>query len=166
MKLRLTGPEGQLIERDLGNGTISIGRALDNDLIIADQTVSRHHCIISFDAGEGFAVLEEVKSRYGTSVNNQSLERSAVLSPDDRFSVGMWNGEVYDETLRGGTDQLETRKLNTFDSEPRATMRSTRKTRIIDGSLGNKRTTRLLLLLSGGVLLLLLLLFFLNDAGS
>lgn len=166
MKLRLTGPEGQVIERDLGNGTVSIGRAPDNDLIIADQTVSRHHCVISFDAQEGVAVLEEAQSRYGTSVNNQSLDRPAVLSPDDRFSVGMWNGEVFDETLRGGSDQLETRKLSTFDTVSKATMRSTRKTRIIDGSLGNKRTTRLLLLLSGGVLLLLLLLFFLNDAGS
>ena len=43
MKLRLTGPEGQVIERDLGKEAISIGRALENELVIAGQTVSRHN---------------------------------------------------------------------------------------------------------------------------
>lgn len=64
---------------------VSIGRASDNDLIINDFGVSRHHAKIVLDHGECFVV--DLNSRNGTRLNNGMVSR-ADLKDGDEISLG------------------------------------------------------------------------------
>lgn len=59
---------------------ISIGRKLDNDLVIQDALVSREHAEIRYE-GEQF-VLYDLNSTGGTFVNNKKIERCILYSGD------------------------------------------------------------------------------------
>lgn len=78
---------GDLAERDypLTKTLISIGRGLDNDLVIDDPRVSRHHAQITFR--HGHYLLRDQRSTNGTFVNNQPVE-TVVLASGDRVSLG------------------------------------------------------------------------------
>ena len=47
-------------------GKLSIGRLEGNDLLLRDDLVSRHHCVIEKD-GDGFR-LTDLSSRFGSFV--------------------------------------------------------------------------------------------------
>lgn len=69
----------------LGDDPVTIGRARDNDLVLTDRMVSRHHCVIERD---GDAVrLRDLKSTYGTTVNGRTVDE-ATLSAGDRIGIG------------------------------------------------------------------------------
>ena len=70
---------------DLGAALIAIGRAADNDVILDDPQVSRHHCQLKLQHGAyGFVDLQ---SRNGSTVNGQRVEEIA-LADGDRIRVG------------------------------------------------------------------------------
>ena len=73
------------VQFDLGGPLIGIGRASDNDVILDDPMVSRHHCQLKLQHGAyGFA---DLGSRNGSSVNGQPVSQIA-LGPGDRIRVG------------------------------------------------------------------------------
>ncbi|WP_432159292.1 FHA domain-containing protein [Streptomyces sp. NRRL F-5630] len=68
---------------------MSIGRALENDLVVSDLQVSRHHA--EFHATpEGRFEIRDLGSHNGTYVNGQPLPKSgsARLGPQDTVGVG------------------------------------------------------------------------------
>lgn len=64
---------------------LSIGRGLDNDLVIDDPRVSRHHAQITFR--HSHYLLRDLRSTNGTFVNAQSVD-AVVLAPGDIVSIG------------------------------------------------------------------------------
>ncbi len=68
---------------------VSIGRASDNDIIINDFGVSRHHARISFSNSEVYIV--DLNSRNGTRVNNVLVTRGNLHDGDEinlgKFSI-------------------------------------------------------------------------------
>lgn len=60
---------------------VSIGRASDNDLIINDFGVSRHHAKITVGSSESFIV--DLNSRNGTRVNNILVTRGDLKDGDE-----------------------------------------------------------------------------------
>jgi sigma-B regulation protein RsbU (phosphoserine phosphatase) len=74
-------------ERDveISQTPFTLGRQSDNDLVLLDNRVSRHHARVIRDL-EGF-VLEDVESRHGTYVNGDRVERY-LLKNGDRISLG------------------------------------------------------------------------------
>ena len=78
---------GDLAGRDfpLTKTLISIGRGLDNDLVIDDPRVSRHHAQITFR--HSHYLLRDQRSTNGTFVNNQPIE-TVVLASGDTVSIG------------------------------------------------------------------------------
>jgi hypothetical protein len=78
---------GELANRDfpLAKTLLSIGRGLDNDLVIDDPRVSRHHAQITFR--HGHYLLRDLRSTNGSFVNNQPIE-AVVLAPGDVVSIG------------------------------------------------------------------------------
>ena len=61
------------VQFDLGGALISIGRASDNDVIVDDPLVSRHHCQLKLQHGAyGFA---DLGSRNGSWVNGAAGQR-------------------------------------------------------------------------------------------
>ncbi|MEU6867196.1 FHA domain-containing protein [Streptomyces sp. NPDC046876] len=65
-----------------------IGRALDNELVVSDLQVSRHHA--EFRSAGGRFEIHDLGSHNGTYVNGQPLPKSgtALLGPNDIVGVG------------------------------------------------------------------------------
>jgi pSer/pThr/pTyr-binding forkhead associated (FHA) protein len=64
---------------------LRVGRAADNDLVIHDATVSRHHARLVFEGGA--LVLYDEGSTNGTFVNEQRITRQP-LKPGDTLRFG------------------------------------------------------------------------------
>jgi FhaA, N-terminal domain/FHA domain len=74
-----------LVRFDLGSALISVGRASDNDVIVDDPEVSRHHCQLKLQHGAySFA---DLGSRNGSWVNGQPVSEVA-LGPGDSIMIG------------------------------------------------------------------------------
>ena len=82
----LVSTDGQPpVQFDLGGPLIGIGRASDNDVILDDPLVSRHHCQLKLQHGAyGFA---DLGSRNGSFVNGQQVNEIA-LGPGDVIRIG------------------------------------------------------------------------------
>ncbi len=78
---------GDMSDRDyhITRTLISVGRGLDNDLVIDDPRVSRHHAQITFR--HGHYLLRDLRSTNGTFVNQQPIE-AVVLASGDVISFG------------------------------------------------------------------------------
>ena len=64
---------------------MSIGRSKDNDVILADQTISRNHANI-MQTNEGY-LLTDLGSFNGTEVNEESIQ-STLLRHNDQIKIG------------------------------------------------------------------------------
>lgn len=67
------------------SGSIKIGRATDNDIVIPDVLASRHHATLV--PGPGGTTIRDNKSINGTFVNGQRVD-AATLSPGDVVTIG------------------------------------------------------------------------------
>lgn len=76
---------GPAVQFDAGGSVISIGRASDNDVILDDPEVSRHHCQLKLQ--HGTYSLADLGSRNGSWVNGDSVSEVA-LGPGDRIRIG------------------------------------------------------------------------------
>ncbi len=73
------------VQFDLGGPLIGLGRASDNDVIVDDPMVSRHHCQLKLQHGAySFA---DLGSRNGSTVNGQPVSEIA-LGPGDVIRIG------------------------------------------------------------------------------
>ena len=70
---------------DLGGALIGIGRASDNDVIVDDPMVSRHHCQLKLQ--HGAYSFTDLGSRNGSTVNGETVSQVA-LGPGDLIRVG------------------------------------------------------------------------------
>lgn len=86
------------------NGERSIGRGVDNDIIIADTTLSRQHARITV-TNNGYAI-EDLNSRNGTYVNDKPVQGQMPLRPGDVLRLG------------------ENTRLHVQDADPQFTARS------------------------------------------
>ncbi|HIE10499.1 MAG TPA: FHA domain-containing protein [Kiritimatiellae bacterium] len=63
----------------------ALGRSKDNDIVINDQTVSAHHCILR--KGEEGYVVTDLESTNGTRINTREV-KEARLGDKDLLQVG------------------------------------------------------------------------------
>ncbi len=124
MKLTVV-EEGQSSELELPGPVISIGRALDNDIRLANTLVSRHHSRIETEDGKAWVI--DLGSANGTRVNGERVTRR-LLQPGDEVQVGdtrMRLGapeilELPQDTVRiGPEDEAEEVGLKTLSGEAR-----------------------------------------------
>ena len=83
--LRVIGPDGMERRVRLEARPIGIGRGDDNDVVMADPLLSRHHARIV--PRNGRLVLTDLASRNGTRVNGRAV-KEAVLGAGDRVELG------------------------------------------------------------------------------
>ena len=79
--LRASDPEFPSLE--LGHEAVMVGRADDNDLVLSDPEVSRHHARLAPDGGEWRVV--DLGSTNGTWVNGTRV-REATVAAGDRIA--------------------------------------------------------------------------------
>jgi hypothetical protein len=73
------------------NGSLRIGRALDNDLVIADSRVSRYHAQITRDVHG--PLVRDLGSTNGTAVAGRTISEER-LADGDRLTLGGYQIEV------------------------------------------------------------------------
>lgn len=73
-----------------GKDSITIGRSIENDLIINDYKVTRVHCRIERIGEERYRITD-LQSENGTYVNGQRLNGSMEIGPFDVIRVGDTN---------------------------------------------------------------------------
>jgi len=83
--LRVSDPDGQSRRVTIEAGSLTIGRATDNDLVARDSRVSRHHGRIT--GRRGTLVYTDLGSTNGSRVNGV-LVSEVVLGAGDRLEVG------------------------------------------------------------------------------
>ena len=65
---------------------IRIGRRSDNDIVLNDDYVSRHHAVI-VDTGTSF-LITDLRSANGVEVQRQRIRTSANLADGDHIRIG------------------------------------------------------------------------------
>ncbi len=65
--------------------TTTIGRAEDNDIVLPNPEISRHHARLIFRPEP---MLEDVGSALGTMVNGEKITSRHALHPGDRINIG------------------------------------------------------------------------------
>jgi pSer/pThr/pTyr-binding forkhead associated (FHA) protein len=84
-KLILIQQEGPELEFDLSKSSITLGRAMTNDIILGDARVSRSHTRL--ECGLSGCTLFDLGSSNGTRLNGIRVER-AELKPGDVIGLG------------------------------------------------------------------------------
>lgn len=83
LSARLRLPDDVVV--DVSRFAWRLGRALDNDTILEDRHVSRHHAVLRVVRGR--LCVEDAGSTHGTSLNGERVTM-AFLEPGDRVSLG------------------------------------------------------------------------------
>ena len=73
------------VQFDLGGPLIGVGRASDNDVIVDDPMVSRHHCQLKLQ--HGAYSFTDLGSRNGSWINGEQVSEVA-LGPGDSIQIG------------------------------------------------------------------------------
>src|ERR1700724_1834653 len=90
LRLRFAiGDENRLFP--LTGGRVRLGRGGDNDIVLADVSVSRNHAEIR--RGPDGWHIHDLRSTNGVEVNRVPV-RSAPLRPGDRITVGVFELDV------------------------------------------------------------------------
>lgn len=84
-RLRVIRPNGTERDVDLDGAVLTIGRGSDNDLVLMDSRVSRHHARLH--VRHGSLVYTDLNSTNGSRVNGVRVEE-VVLGEGDRIEVG------------------------------------------------------------------------------
>ena len=89
--LRVTPPGRAALDVALDGRPLTIGRALDVEVVLADPLASRRHARLSSRSGR--LVLADLGSTNGTRVNGEPV-REAVVGPGDRIEIGATRLEI------------------------------------------------------------------------
>jgi hypothetical protein len=94
-----------------------IGRERTNDIVVrGDPTVSRHHCVITFEQGQYF--IEDLASRNGTFIGGGRVSTRQRLTDNDQLRVGLTRFEVFCDSR--GESGLEDRDRGAAAHVPRS----------------------------------------------
>jgi pSer/pThr/pTyr-binding forkhead associated (FHA) protein len=80
----LTDPTGR--EHPLTGETVTIGRAVENHIVITSKRVSREHASVRRDGWR--AILEDLSSTNGTFLNEERVLTPVPLHDEDRIKIG------------------------------------------------------------------------------
>ena len=84
--IRVIQSDGLIYNHPMLDDEITIGRSKDNDIVLADHTVSRNHARIT-PTDEGY-LLSDLGSFNGTTVNEKSVQ-SVLLYDGDEIKIGL-----------------------------------------------------------------------------
>jgi ABC-type multidrug transport system ATPase subunit len=90
-------------------GVQRIGRSGDNDLVLPELVVSRHHA--ELHSGADHCVVLDLSSHHGTFVDGARVEGSATLGPESRVTIGSTRLHLVDGCLAVVSDDEESASL-------------------------------------------------------
>jgi len=129
--------------------TVKIGRASTNDLVLDENTVSRHHASIFFQNGSW--QLKDLNSTHGTKLNDVPVSEQVELPAESWISVSAVNLFFNGSALfsKSGECLLNFDTINPLSPSPRQGMRANRHTTTSAPNRNNKRPVLYLLGIAG-----------------
>ncbi|MFT5303291.1 MAG: pSer/pThr/pTyr-binding forkhead associated (FHA) protein [Mariniblastus sp.] len=107
-KLQVLNTSAETVEREwILHLPATVGRSPDSDVAIGDASISRRHCQFFLNA-EGALSVRDFESMNGTYVDDQKVNKRAVLNPAGVVRIGSvtikleWTEEPVTETSRLG----------------------------------------------------------------
>ncbi len=97
-------------------GLYVLGRNPDSEVVIEDESASRHHAEIECQNGE--LIIRDLGSTNGTFVNRERISEPRKLKDGDQIRVGFHVANIVDQKPadtdpeNDGTDQSDTQKLS------------------------------------------------------
>lgn len=89
-KLIVTPQDGIGSEFPLQDATISIGRKEDNDLVLPDRTVSRHHAKIEYHSKINCFEIHNLSETNPLAINGKVLKKHTILFNQDAINLGSY----------------------------------------------------------------------------
>lgn len=86
IELEIRDPKGEVRKLTFQKDIISIGRKSDNDIMIKDSEMSRHHAAIRFE--EGKYLIYDLKSTNGIYYRDVRVKEKQVLKPSTEIKIG------------------------------------------------------------------------------
>ncbi|MCX7945131.1 MAG: ATPase, T2SS/T4P/T4SS family [Deltaproteobacteria bacterium] len=105
-KLKIIGQGVEKIQ-ELNKTSIFIGRAQENDLILAVPSVSKRHARMLIK--DGRYVIMDVGSTNGTFVNGKQINGPVVVKPNDIISIGEYEIVLLPPTHKASSDDIKQR---------------------------------------------------------
>ncbi len=99
--LRIVLRDGSVMERDLSQNEVAIGKGPQNDIILPDASVSSAHAVIRFE--DGVYKISDVGSRNGTLVNDERITEPRAIRHGDLIKMGHC---ALTFRMKGASDQL------------------------------------------------------------
>ncbi len=93
-------------EHALKAGQTIIGRKAESDICIADDSASRRHAMLDFDAETNVVMLSDLGSMNGTFVNHDRITTPRQLRPHDVVRIGQHIINVDERDTHGPTSPL------------------------------------------------------------
>jgi pSer/pThr/pTyr-binding forkhead associated (FHA) protein len=84
--LRIVLRDGSVVERDISQNEVSLGKGPQNDIILPDASVSSAHAIIRFE--DGVFKITDLGSRNGTLVNDARVTEPREIQHSDLIKMG------------------------------------------------------------------------------
>jgi len=84
--LRIESGKQTGLEVRLDHHVYTVGRTRNNDIILADGTISRRHCLIGRTRNDWYIL--DLNSRHGVVVNGQLVDERQALHGDEAIQVG------------------------------------------------------------------------------
>jgi serine phosphatase RsbU (regulator of sigma subunit) len=85
-RLRIVTPDGKMIEHELTEEGIVIGRSSRAGISLPDPALSREHARVGRE--DGHWIVEDLKSRNGTFLGGRRLEGKCPIEPDQTLQMG------------------------------------------------------------------------------
>ncbi len=92
--LKVFSPDQDLREYILQPGTNSIGRMVDNNIHLPEESSSRHHAEIIFDQDDSSIKIHDLGSINGTYINGKQIQGLTPLEHEDKVRIGFHLIEV------------------------------------------------------------------------
>lgn len=104
-KLILKFKERIIKEYPITGNQIKIGRGADNDIIIDNSAISRHHAKI--DVEDGNCIISDLNSTNGTFINENRIKERLKLKDGDKIIVGKHSIVFESENKLGDKADIE-----------------------------------------------------------
>lgn len=103
MILKYQKSNGTVVEVELTEKPLTIGRSVKADIVLEDEKASRLHCGVRQQDGE--YLIKDLASKNGTFLNEERIE-SETLKPGDKIRIGNTRISVEKDSGKGTTTAL------------------------------------------------------------
>lgn len=108
----LCGTYGQAHAHVLRGNVIRVGRALQNDIVLADESVSASHATLHWDPDLALWVVDDLQSRNGTYLNGAPVKGPEPLPSGTHLLFGETWVLVHTEAVYRRTKELAQRHFH------------------------------------------------------